>query len=180
MRGTDCRGGRQKRPRELVKARRRIDGPGPTSARSVRRSRHPWARDTGRAMSKENVDRALELLDAFNRRDLDAFVALADDGIEVESRLVAMEGGYHGHEGLRTWWGDFLGAFPDYNLEVEELRDLGDVTLGHMRGWGHGADSATPLVDPFWIPMRWRDGKLVWWRNCATEAEALEAVGLRE
>jgi hypothetical protein len=25
----------------------------------------------------------------------------------------------------------------------------GDVTLGHMRGWGHGADSATPLVDPF-------------------------------
>jgi hypothetical protein len=110
-------------------------------------------------MSQENVDRALELLDAFNRRDLDAFVALADDGIEVESRLVAMEGGYHGHEGLRTWWGDFLGAFPDYNLELEELRDLGDVTLGHMRGWGHGAGSATPLVDPFWIPMRWRNGK---------------------
>jgi SnoaL-like protein len=92
----------------------------------------------------------------------------------------AQDGGYHGHDGLRNWWGDFLGAFPDYNLEVEELRDLGDVTLGHMRGWGHGADSATPLVDPFWIPMRWRDGKLVWWRNCSTEAEALEAVGLRE
>ena len=71
-------------------------------------------------------------------------------------------------------------AFPDYNLEVEELRDLGDVTLGHMCGWGHGADSATPLLDPFWIPMRWRDGKVVWWRNCSTEAEALEAVGLAE
>jgi hypothetical protein len=51
-------------------------------------------------MSQENVDRMLELLDAFNRRDLDAFVALAHDQIEVESRLVAMEGGYHGHEGL--------------------------------------------------------------------------------
>ena len=100
-------------------------------------------------MSQENVDRALELLDAFNRRDLDAFTALTHDQIEVESRLVAMEGGYHGHEGLRRWWEDFLGAFPDYDLELEELRDLGDVTLGHMRGWGHGADSATPLVDPF-------------------------------
>ena len=43
------------------------------------------AADTGRAMSQENVDRALELLDAFNRRDLDAFVALTDDEIEVES-----------------------------------------------------------------------------------------------
>ena len=135
--------------------------------------------DTGQAVSQENVDRALEFLDAFNRRDLDAVVALADDGIEVESRLVAMEGGYRGHEGLRTWWRDFLGVFPDYTLELEEVRDLGDVTLGRMRGWGHGADSATPLVDPFWIPMMWRDGKLVWWRNCATEAEALEAVRLR-
>ena len=27
-------------------------------------------------MSQENVDRALELIDAFNRRDLDAFMAL--------------------------------------------------------------------------------------------------------
>jgi ketosteroid isomerase-like protein len=97
-------------------------------------------------MSKENVDRALEFLDAFNRRDLDAVIALADDGIEVESRLVAMEGGYRGHEGLRTWWRDFLGVFPDYTLELEEVRDLGDVTLGRMRGWGHGADSATPLA----------------------------------
>ncbi len=100
-------------------------------------------------MSQEKMDRVLELLDAFNRRDLDAFVAPTDDEVEVESRLVAMEGGYHGHEGLRRWWEDFLGAFPDYILEVEGLRDLGDVTLGHMRGWGHGADSATPLVDPF-------------------------------
>jgi hypothetical protein len=94
-------------------------------------------------VSQENVDRALELLDAFHRRDLDAFMALADDQIEVESRLVPMEGGYHGHEGLRRWWKTFLGAFPDYNLEVEELRDLGDVTLAHMRGWGHGAETAT-------------------------------------
>ena len=70
-------------------------------------------------MSRKNVDRALELLGAFNRRDLDAFVALAHDEIEVESRLVAMEGGYRGHGGLRRWWEDFLGAFPDYNLEVE-------------------------------------------------------------
>ena len=45
-------------------------------------------------MSQANMDRALELLDAFNRRDLDAFVALADDAIEVESRLVAMEGAF--------------------------------------------------------------------------------------
>jgi hypothetical protein len=127
-------------------------------------------------MSQENVDRALELIDAFNRRDLDAFMALTHVQIYVEPRLVAMEGGYHGHEGLRRGWESFLGAFRDYNLEVEELRDLGDVTLAHMRG--HGADSGTPEF--VWIPMRWRDGKLIWWRNCSTEADALEAMGLTE
>jgi hypothetical protein len=127
-------------------------------------------------MSQENVDRALELIEAFNRRDLDAFMALTHVQIDVESRLVAMEGG----EGLRRGWESFLGAFRDCNLEVEELRDLGGVTLAHMRGWGRGADSATPLVDFVWTPMRWRDGKLIWWRNCSTEADALAAVGLTE
>ena len=131
-------------------------------------------------MSRENVEIAHRAYDAFNRRDWDAFVLLTDPEIEVESRLVTMEGGYHGHEGLRRWWDDFLGAFPDYTCEVEELRDLGDVTLGHIRGWGHAATSDTPLVDPFWQPIRWRRGKCVWWRNCSTEAEALEAAGLRE
>ena len=130
-------------------------------------------------MSQENVDRALDLIDAFNRRDLDAFMALTHVQIDVESRLVAIESGDQG-QGLRRGWESFLGAFRDYNLEVEELRDLGDVTLAQMRGWGHGADSATPLVDFVWIPMRWRDGKLIWWRHCATEADALVAVGLSE
>jgi ketosteroid isomerase-like protein len=131
-------------------------------------------------MPQENVELVHRAYDAFNRRDWEGFLALMDDEVEVESRLVTMEGGYHGHEGLRRWWDDFLGAFPDYTAEIEELRDLGDVTLGHIRGWGHIAASDTPLVDPFWQVSRWRDGKCVWWRNCATEAEALEAAGLRE
>lgn len=131
-------------------------------------------------MSDENVELARRALEAFNRRDWEACLALMDEDVEIESRLVAMEGAYHGHEGLRGWWNDFLGAFPDYTADALEIRDLGDVTLGHMRGWGHSAGSDTPLIDPFWQPTKWRDGKCVWWRNCSTEAEALEAVRLRE
>jgi hypothetical protein len=132
-------------------------------------------------MSEENVHRTLAMAHAFNQRDWEAFVALTHEGIQVESRLVAMEGAYTGHEGLRRWWDNFLGVFPDYEIEVEELRDLAaDVTLAHIRGWGHGAESTTPLIDPFWMPQRWRDGKCVWWRNCTTESEALEAAGVSE
>ena len=60
-------------------------------------------------MSQENVELARRAYDAFNRRDLDAFLAIADEEVEAESRLGAVEGGYHGHEGLRRWWNDFLG-----------------------------------------------------------------------
>ena len=128
-------------------------------------------------MSQENIDTYRAMADAFNRRDWDAFVALADDKIEVESRLVVMEGAFRGHEGLRRWWDAFVGTFPDYTVEIGELRDLGeDLSLAHVRGWGHGAGSATPLVDPFWQPFESRDGKCVWWRNCATEEEALAAI----
>jgi hypothetical protein len=44
---------------------------------------------------------------------------------------------------------------------------------------GAAAASATPLVDPFWIPMARRDGRCVWWRNRSTEEEALQAIGAR-
>jgi hypothetical protein len=131
-------------------------------------------------MSERNVERAYRAYDAFNRRDWDAFLPLMDYEVEVESRLVVLEGSYHGHQGLRRWWNDFLGAFPDYTVEVEEIRDLGDVTLGHIRGWGNSDVSNTPIVDPFWQPVRWREGKCVWWRNCSTEADALQAIAGRE
>ena len=55
-------------------------------------------------MSRENAERFLAMYERFNARDLDGVLALIDEEIEVESRLVAMEGGYHGHEGLRRWW----------------------------------------------------------------------------
>ena len=131
-------------------------------------------------MSEQNVELAHRAYESFNRRDWDAYLELMDDEVDVESRLVAMEGRYHGHEGVRQWWDDFLSAFPDYSAEIEEMRDLGEVTLGHIRGWGRGAASATPVVDPHWHPMKWRDGRCVWWRNCSTEAHARHAIALRQ
>jgi hypothetical protein len=99
-----------------------------------------------------------------------------DEEVEIESALVAVEGGYHGHEGVCRWWDDFLSVFPDYELEIEELRSRGEATIGRLRGRAHGAGGDTPIVDPFWHAMRWREGKCVWWHTCASEAEALEAI----
>ena len=131
-------------------------------------------------MSQENVELMYRGVDAFNRRDFDTFLALADDDVEAVPQAASMEGSYHGHEGLRRWVETWLDAFPDWNIEVVEVRDLGDVTVTTTRLRAHGAGSDIPLDQTLWQVVRWRRGKCIWWRTFTTLAEALEAVGLSE
>jgi ketosteroid isomerase-like protein len=131
-------------------------------------------------MLQENVELAYRASDAFNRRDLEAFLALTDPDVEVHSRIVELEGGgpFRGHEGVRTWWGNLLAVVPDLRHEVEEARDLGDVTVVRVRQRGRGVGSDAPMEQTQWIVTAWRDQRAVWWRVFLSEAEALEAAGL--
>ena len=132
-------------------------------------------------MSQENVEIVRRAFDAVNRRDLDGFLALMDEEVEAISGLVAMEGEYQGHAGIRRWWQNLLDVFPDFNVEVVEVRDLGGGSvLATLRWRGHGAGSGTPVDFSLWNASRIRGGKCVWWRAFGDKAEALEAVGLRE
>jgi SnoaL-like domain len=137
-------------------------------------------RDTGRAMSQENVEPFRKVLDAFNQRELGSFLTLMDDDVEANSRLAPMEGGYHGHEGICRWWENLLDAFPDFTIEVVEVRNFGEATLGILRNRGHGGGSDTPLKESLWLVAWWRRGKCIRWDTCQTAAEALEVAGLQE
>src|SRR5207244_12383017 len=92
-------------------------------------------------MSQENVELAYRLYDAVSRRDLDALLAVTDENVELISILVSVEGGYHGQAGFRRRWENGFDAIPNYRTEVEEIRDLGDLTLAAIRLRGHGACS---------------------------------------
>ena len=65
-------------------------------------------------------------------------------------------------------------------IEVVDVRDLGDLTLAAIRLRGHGAGSTAPTDNATSIVVRWRRGKVVWWRTFDVQAEALEAAGLSE
>jgi ketosteroid isomerase-like protein len=129
-------------------------------------------------MSRENVELYRRAAKAFNEGDLEAFLAVMDESVEAVPRIGVVEGGYHGHAGVRRWWESLQATFPDFRTEVVEVRDLGDVTLAQLRNRGRGAGSDTPVEQQSWHVARWRDQKLLWWRAYGTEAEALEAVGL--
>ena len=98
-------------------------------------------------MSQVNVELARRAYGAVNRRDLGGLLELMDADVEVHSRIVAMEGGLLGHDGVRRWWENWFGAFPDYDIEVGDVRDLGEVTLARREPEG---DSRS------WRSRRWR------------------------
>lgn len=133
-------------------------------------------------MSQEAVDLLRRAVDAFNRRDLDAFLALCDPDVEFISYLMQVEGGgpYHGHDGVRSWWERLLAVYPDFRVEIESARDLGNRTMARMRAHGRGVESDAPIDQTLWQVAEYRRGKVIWWRFVSTEAGALEAAGLSD
>ncbi len=131
-------------------------------------------------MPGENIDSLQRANEAINRRDLDAFLALMDDEIEAGPRLVSLEGGYRGHEGIRRWWASLFDAFPDYEVEVVGALEAGDLTVAELRWRGHGAGSDTPFDETIWQVARWKSGKMVRWRVLDSRAAAIEEAGLSE
>jgi ketosteroid isomerase-like protein len=131
-------------------------------------------------MSEGNVKLAHRVVDAFNQRDLDALLALMDDDVEGVPPVASIEGHYHGHAGIRRWWESLLSGLSDFTVEIVEVRDLGDLTVALLRNRAHGAVSNAPVEERLWFVGEWREGKAIWWQSFRTEAEALEAAGLRE
>jgi len=133
------------------------------------------------AMSQENVEQQYRAADAFSRRDLDGFLAICHPEIELVSRHLALSGSDHlrGHAAVRRWWESLLSVYPNFTSEVEEVRDLGDVTVARQHFRGQAIGSGAPMEQTAWPVTEWRDGKAIWWRSCSTEAEAIEGAGLR-
>jgi ketosteroid isomerase-like protein len=133
-------------------------------------------------MAHDYVEDAYRAADAFNRRDLHAYLEFLDPAVELRPLVGGMEGIYHGHEGIRHYWRDLLAVSPDFTLEVVEVRDLGDRTVTKFNVRGHGAGSDILVEQTVWSVARAHVSgeKAVWIANFATEEEALEAVGFSE
>ena len=112
-------------------------------------------------MSQENVESYRRAAAAWNRGDLDAALAFADEDAEIISRVFIMEGSYRGHEGVRRWWQDLHDTFPDWDAEVGEVRALGDATLARLHVRAHGGESGAPVEQTMWHLAHWRNGQIV-------------------
>ena len=90
-------------------------------------------------------------------------------------------GVFHGHEGIREFFREWRIFFAEYYAEAEEFVDADDGVIVRVRQGGRGRSSTVGVEMPaYWQVYRLRDGRAVRVEIYRDEAEALEAVGLRE
>ena len=125
-----------------------------------------------------------DLLEAFQRREHERAFDFYDRDIVFENRvgpLDELRGVYRGHDGVRTFWREWLSAWRDLQFEIQDVRDAGDevVALIHMqRQWGRHSGIETEMP-PYGIVFTIRGGKVVRWRAYPDQEEALEAAGIK-
>ena len=133
-------------------------------------------------MSQENVELHRRTYEAFNARDVEAFIAYCDPQIEFHSTFAAVGGAvYHGHDGLRKWHRDLEEAWGEHiRVEPEAYFDLGEHTLAFHVLHGRGRQSGAAVVMPYAGVARWRDGICVYWKAYGDREDALRDLGVSE
>ena len=131
-------------------------------------------------MSQENVELARSALDAFNRRDKAAWLALSDAAVEnIPPSDWPESGRVQGPE--RVW--DFLVAAQDVwgdesaPFEYVEIFDVGsDKVAADLRRDVRGKSSGASVVFSYWQVGTFRNGKMVRLEWFGSRGEALEAA----
>ncbi len=135
-------------------------------------------------MSQENVETVRRGWDAFNRGDLDSWLASywADD-IDYRAVEGALDdrGPMHGKDAVRAYLQDWLDTFDDLKVEQAELIDAGEnQVIAVLRISGRAKLSGVEADLTYAALYTIRDGKLVRGREYWTKEQALEAAGLRD
>ncbi len=132
-------------------------------------------------MSEQNVEAVRNAWSAYNRGDIDAFLAAASPEVEfIEDPSFPEAGVYRGRDAVRAYIGQFREQFSKHQFEIEELRDLGSRVLALLKEHATGAISGAEVeVRPNFL-YDFEDGQVVRVRAYLDRAKALEAAGLQD
>jgi ketosteroid isomerase-like protein len=132
-------------------------------------------------MSQANMDIAKRVIDAFNRRDIDAIFDCVNPDLEWFPAIPVTLGGgaLRGREGIESYIREVDDTWEEYRVVGQDFRDLGKdqvLVLSQVEGRGAGSrglvDAAMGQIFDF------RDGKISRVRTYLDHGEALRAAGL--
>jgi ketosteroid isomerase-like protein len=131
-------------------------------------------------MSQENVEVVRRGMEAFNRRDLTAWLASFSSDAEIDwSRARGpLKGVYRGRGGLETFWDAWL-TFDWVEVEPHELAAAGSEVVVPNTTTFRGRQGIEVVARTAFV-FTVEDGQITRLRMFQERAEALEAAGLRE
>jgi limonene-1,2-epoxide hydrolase len=123
------------------------------------------------------IDPVREFIRAFNERDLDAFVAVLDPGVQLHS----MRGVRKGVEAARLWATREPGGVQQ-TIELEQLYEdeaAGDGTAVALirRRWNWAEDGSEAGLDAMAWLFELRGNRVLGWRPFEDREEAMRAAG---
>jgi ketosteroid isomerase-like protein len=138
-------------------------------------------------MSEQNVEVVRRMFAAFRSVDVGSFERRLDEVREIfdpevewvaapQSLLASEE--YRGYDGVRRFWTQFLSAWDEYGIQVEELIDAGDQVVAVLRLSGRTKELEVDEARSSLLTLR--GGRIVRIEPFASKEEALETAGLSE
>jgi ketosteroid isomerase-like protein len=138
-------------------------------------------------MSQENVEIVRRYFDVFNQGGVEAVISGGFWSPEVVWDTTASGipgiGVFRGYDEIRSFFeDDWFQTFPfeEWEIEVEELIDLGDKVLVISRQRGRGVTSGVGAELEQAHIVTLRDGQVVRAESYLDRAKARKAAGLRE
>jgi ketosteroid isomerase-like protein len=132
-------------------------------------------------VSRENVEVAKRVFDAYNERDVSEYDQLLTPDFEWITAMAGIENEVlRGREGIEKYFANLDNAREELRLMGREFRDVGDrvLWLAQMEGTGRG--SGAPVISPAASLHDFQSGLISRTRSFIDHGEAFRAAGLED
>lgn len=131
-------------------------------------------------MPQGNLEVVRRAVAALNARDLEGYLACCTRDVELHTPEV-FAGVYEGPQGIRRFLTDVEDAAPDFHIDVQNLKAVGDdQVLAFVQTGSTGRVSRIPMAQTQTNVYDLVEGKIGRIRIFLDHHQALKAVGLAE
>ena len=129
-------------------------------------------------MSEANLELVRRNNDAYNARDLTAYLDTVAESVRFESRFSAMDRViYRGHDDLRRYFAELDEVWSRYEMRLERMVAAGGQVAALFHLFAVGRESDLHLEERPGVVFTVEEAKIVQIDAYPTQAEALAAVG---
>jgi len=145
------------------------------TSRGLRNSR---SSGPGGGAGPDKIEQARAAYAAWSARDLDAFVSVFSEDVEVKPFLGRGLGAstYQGHSGLRRWYEEATEDWDELRVEPHEFREAGDRLAVFLKAIGKGRGSHVEVEAEIVHVAEFRDGKFTKLQGFSDREQALKAL----